>query len=160
MPIINHFLGKCKLTTVSKYDIINSVCEKLLSIKFENNLNFENHIVGICSEARWKFNILDRVAPYMNLSKNAFFWSSFSILIQLLSIGLDVLQPCKTLFYSIFFQSGLESHISLTIFFDSYTGFVIILFLAHGSCCRMAILLTTFLSINRIFLIWLSINHR
>lgn len=73
MPIINHFLGKCKLTTVSKYDIINSVCEKLLSIKFENNLNFENHIVGICSEARWKFNILDRVAPYMNLSKNAFF---------------------------------------------------------------------------------------
>ena len=35
---------------VNEYDIRNSVCEKLLGVKLDNKLKFENHSVDICSK--------------------------------------------------------------------------------------------------------------
>lgn len=51
------------------YQTRDSVCEKLLVIKLENKLNVENHIVDTCNGPSRKFYILDKVAPYMNLSE-------------------------------------------------------------------------------------------
>ena len=53
---------------INEYDIRNSVCEKLLGVKFENKLNFEDHIVDISSKVSHKTYALARVAPHMNLS--------------------------------------------------------------------------------------------
>ena len=68
----------------SKYDIKNSECEKLLGVKFDNKLTFENHITDICRKASRKTYALVRIAPYMALSKRrtvmkAFFNSHFTI---------------------------------------------------------------------------------
>ena len=68
---------------VSEYGIKNSECEKLLGVKFDNKLTFENHITDICRKASRKIYTLARIAPYMDLSKrrmgmNAFFNSQFN----------------------------------------------------------------------------------
>lgn len=52
---------------VSEYDIKNSEYEKLLGVKFDSKLTFENHIVDICRKASWKVYALFREAPQMNL---------------------------------------------------------------------------------------------
>ena len=67
---------------VSEYDI-NSECEKLLGVTFDNKLTFEKHITDIFRKASRKIYALARVAPYMDLSKrrmvmNAFFNSQFN----------------------------------------------------------------------------------
>ena len=56
---------------VSEYDIQNSECEKLLGVKFDNKLTFEKHITDICRKASRKIYALARIAPYMDLSKDA-----------------------------------------------------------------------------------------
>ena len=48
---------------VSKYDIKNSECEKLLGVKFANKLTFEEHITDICRKAGRKTYTLARIAP-------------------------------------------------------------------------------------------------
>ena len=60
-----------------------SKCEKLLSVKFDNNLTFEKHITDICRKASRKIRALAKIAPYLNLSKrlmvmNAFFNLQFN----------------------------------------------------------------------------------
>ena len=45
--------------------ITNSKCEKLLGIKIDSNLNFEDHIESICKQAGAKLNALTRIANYM-----------------------------------------------------------------------------------------------
>ena len=64
-------------------EIKSSTCEKLLGIKIDNNLTFNEHLNHIIDKASHKTNALSRVAPYMNESKkrilmNSFFWSQFS----------------------------------------------------------------------------------
>ena len=68
---------------VSEYDIKNSECEKLLGVKFDNQLTFKKHITDICRKASRKIYALVRIALYMDLSKrrmviNAFFNSLFN----------------------------------------------------------------------------------
>ena len=68
---------------VSEYVIKNSECEKLLGVKFDNKLTFENHITGICRKASRKIYALARIALHMDLSKrsmvmNIFFTSQFN----------------------------------------------------------------------------------
>ena len=63
--------------------IINSKCEKLLGIKIESNLNFEDYIGNICKKAGAKLNALTRISNHMPFQKrkmlmNAFFTSEFS----------------------------------------------------------------------------------
>ena len=50
-------------------EIKNSEHEKLLGIKGDTRLNFNEHLNDIISKASRKINALLRVMPYMNLSK-------------------------------------------------------------------------------------------
>ena len=54
------------IVTVSEYGIRNSECEKLLGVKFSNNLTFEKHVSDICRKASRKICALTRIAPYMD----------------------------------------------------------------------------------------------
>ena len=47
----------------------NSEYEKLLGIKVDTKLNFNEHLNDIISKADRKVNALSRVMPYMSLSK-------------------------------------------------------------------------------------------
>ena len=76
--------GKNNVTmNASGFKIKNSECEKLLGIKVDCGLKFENYLSGVIKKASNKINTLSRVTPFMNLSKkkmlmNYFFMSQFS----------------------------------------------------------------------------------
>ena len=60
------------------FEITNSKIEKLLGVKFDHKLPFDDHILQICKKASRKIHALSRVPSYMNISKrrilrNAFF---------------------------------------------------------------------------------------
>ena len=68
---------------IGDYIIGNSECEKLLGVKIDVNLNFNNHISDLCKKASGKISALARAAPFMSFNKNkllmnAFFTSQFS----------------------------------------------------------------------------------
>ena len=50
--------------------IINSKCEKLLGIKIDCKLSFDDHIGNICKKTGTKLNAFTRVAQYMNVEKS------------------------------------------------------------------------------------------
>ena len=54
---------------VYEYGIKNSEREKLLGVKFDNELIFEKYITGICGKASRKIYALARIALHMDLSK-------------------------------------------------------------------------------------------
>ena len=64
------------------FKIKNTECEKLLGIKVDCGLNFENYLDRVIKKASNKVNALSRVTPFMNLSKkmlvDSFFKSQFS----------------------------------------------------------------------------------
>ena len=58
-------------------------CEKLLGIKIDSKLHFDDHIQDLCNKANRKLRALARANPYMNLQKrkvllNAFFNAQFN----------------------------------------------------------------------------------
>ena len=68
---------------IGNFDITNSKNEKLLGVKFDHKLSFDDHISELCKKASRKIHALSRVASYMNISKrcilmNPFFKSKFS----------------------------------------------------------------------------------
>ena len=68
---------------IGNFDITNSKSEKLLGVKFDHKLSFDDHISKLCKKASRKIHALSRVASYINISKrsifiNAFFKSHFS----------------------------------------------------------------------------------
>ena len=76
-------MQKKECVNIATTQIITSKCEKLLGIKIESNLHFEDHIEGICKKAGAKLNALTRIANHMPFQKrkvpmNAFFTSEFS----------------------------------------------------------------------------------
>ena len=71
-------LNKCHLVVNKKYEVAinlgeteikNSEYEKLLGIKVDTKLNFNEHLKDITSKASRKVNTLSRVLSYMGLSK-------------------------------------------------------------------------------------------
>ena len=58
-------------------EIKNSDSEKLLGIKVDAKLNFNEHLNDIISKANHRVNILSRVVPYMSLSKKKILMNSF-----------------------------------------------------------------------------------
>ena len=56
----------------SFFDITNSKSEKLLGVKFDHKLSFNDHISEICKKATRKIHALPRAAPYVNISKIQF----------------------------------------------------------------------------------------
>ena len=85
-------ISKCHLLVNKKNEVVinlgeteikNSEYEKLLGIKVDTKLNFNEHLNDIISKASRKVNALSRVVPYMSRSKkkilmNSFFNSQFS----------------------------------------------------------------------------------
>ena len=85
-------ISKCHLLFRKKDEVVinlgeteikNSEYEKLLRIKVDAKLNFNEHLNDIISKASRKVNALSRLMPYMSLSKekilmNSFFNSQFS----------------------------------------------------------------------------------
>ena len=68
---------------IGNFGVTNSKSEKLLGVKFDHKLSFNDHISELCKKASRKIHALSRVASYMNISKrrilmNAFFKSQFS----------------------------------------------------------------------------------
>ena len=68
---------------IGHFDISSSRNEKLLGVKFDSKLTFDDHISELCKKTSRKIHALSRVTPYMNISKrcilmNAFFKSQFS----------------------------------------------------------------------------------
>ena len=66
-----------------EYEIKNNKCEKLLGVKLDWKLNFDDQIYDVCKKACGKLNALARIPPFIVLSKrciliNAFFNSQFS----------------------------------------------------------------------------------
>ena len=65
------------------FKIDKSDTEKLLGVKFDKKLTFDDHISDICKKAGRKISALTRVTPYIGIAKkrilmNAFFTSQFS----------------------------------------------------------------------------------
>ena len=68
---------------IRNIDINNSTCKKLLGVRFDYKLTFDDHISEFCKKASRKIHALARVTPYINIAKkrilmNAFFKSQFS----------------------------------------------------------------------------------
>ena len=68
---------------IGPFEIKNTNCEKLLGIKVDSRLNFNEHLDGIIKKASRKINALSRIIPFMNISKrrilmNSFFNSQFN----------------------------------------------------------------------------------
>ena len=72
---------------IGNFDITNNKSEKLLGIKFDHKLSFDDHISELCKKASGKIHALSRVLTYMNISKrrilmNAFFKSNAIFLLH------------------------------------------------------------------------------
>ena len=65
------------IINLGKKKIKNSEYEKLLGIKVDTKLNFNEHLNDIISKASRKVNALSRVVPYMSLSKKKILMNSF-----------------------------------------------------------------------------------
>ena len=55
----------------------NATCEKLLGVKNDQHLNFNDHVKPICKKASGKLRALARVTPYMCVEKRKLIMNSF-----------------------------------------------------------------------------------
>ena len=65
----------------------NTECKKILGIKVDCGLKFENYLDGVIKKASTKIHALSRVTPFLNLSIkklliNFFFTSKFEVFVQ------------------------------------------------------------------------------
>ena len=68
---------------IEDFSIKNNTEEKLLGVKFDSNLSFENQVTSFCKKASQKLHALARISHYMDLNKRrnlvkAFMTSQFS----------------------------------------------------------------------------------
>ena len=52
-------------------------CEKLLGLKIDYKLNFDDHVNSLCKKANSKLRALARATPYMNIEKKKLLMNSF-----------------------------------------------------------------------------------
>ena len=62
---------------IGEYTIDCSKCEKLLGVKIDVNLSFNDHISDLCKKASRKIYALARVAPFMSLGKRKLLMNVF-----------------------------------------------------------------------------------
>ena len=81
-----HNADKCHLLVTTKrsvsanigeFVINNSNEEKLLGIKIDTKLSFENHVSSLCKKASQKLHALARIVNYMDLSKRKSLMKAF-----------------------------------------------------------------------------------
>ena len=71
------------LSKTGTFNITISESEKLLGVKFDRKLSFDDHILELCEKTSTKIHALSRVTSYTNISKrrilmNALFISQFT----------------------------------------------------------------------------------
>ena len=59
------------------FEIKNTNSEKLLGIKVNSRLNFNEHLDGIIKKESRKINALSRIIPFTNISKRRILMNSF-----------------------------------------------------------------------------------
>ena len=64
---------------IEEFVINNSNEEKLLGIKIDTKLSFENHVSSLCKKASQKLHALARIVNYMDLSKRKFLMKASAI---------------------------------------------------------------------------------
>ena len=57
--------------------IVSSKTEVLLGITIDHELKFDDHVNRLCKKSSLKLNALDRIAPFMNVSKKRIIMKSF-----------------------------------------------------------------------------------
>ena len=57
--------------------IERSDCEKMLGVKIDYKLNFDEHMKTLCSKANNKLRALARATPYMSVEKKKILMNSF-----------------------------------------------------------------------------------
>ena len=62
---------------VDNLDIKNSKCQKLLGIKIDNKLTFDDHVSSICTKASQKLHALSRVRNFMTLKQSKILMKTF-----------------------------------------------------------------------------------
>ena len=62
---------------IGPFEITNTNCEKLLGIKVDSRLNFNEHLDGIIKKVSPEINALSRIIPFMNISKRCILMNSF-----------------------------------------------------------------------------------
>ena len=73
--------------------IERSHCEKMLGVKIDYKLNFDEHVKTLCSKANNKLRALARATPYMNVEKKKNTDELiFQSTVQLLPLYMDVKQ--------------------------------------------------------------------
>ena len=62
---------------VNNFKIKSSDREKLLGVKFDSKLRFDQHITNLCRRTSRKIHALARATPFMDLSKRRLLMNSF-----------------------------------------------------------------------------------
>ena len=62
---------------VNNFKVKNSHCEKLLGVKFDSKLRFDQNITDLRRTASRKIHALAKVVPFMNLSKRRLLMNCF-----------------------------------------------------------------------------------
>ena len=62
---------------VDEYEIENSKCQKLLGVKLDWKLNFDDRIFNVCKNTSGKLDALARIAPFIGLSKRRIIMKAF-----------------------------------------------------------------------------------
>ena len=68
--------GSCT-AKIEDFNIKNTTEVKMLGVKFDSNLSFENHVTSLCKKASQKLHALARVSHYMDLNKSRNLMKSF-----------------------------------------------------------------------------------
>ena len=64
--------------SVNNFKIKNKDCEKILGVKFDYKLRFDQHITDLCRRASRKIHALARVRPFINLSNRRLLMTQFN----------------------------------------------------------------------------------
>ena len=67
----------CMNLKLGNMNIENSNCEKLLGVKVDNKVNFNEHLDRIIKKVSRKVSALTRIFPFMDLTKRRFLMNSF-----------------------------------------------------------------------------------
>ena len=76
----SHFLispHETKSIQIQNSCIKVSSSEELLGIKIDSNLNFQDHIISLCSKANKKLSTLSRVSKSMDINKRGMLMKSY-----------------------------------------------------------------------------------
>ena len=74
--ILNETRGKYFIE-IENIKISNSHCEKLLGIKIDSKLSFDDHVTGLCSKASQKLHALSRISHFMETKQRLIIMKSF-----------------------------------------------------------------------------------